>query len=246
MTDRLAFEHDAEVVDRLAAFLGAARPLLRKAGAERERGLRTLQDRWESLADGGMAQLISDVGGAIRTSRSAGAFANPWRIAGLRRREVPTATVLGWFLSPDGDHGAGDVFLQAFWREAMGEPPFPLRDVRRCGTELVPLADETNRIDLVLEGDDCVVFIEVKIDAPFQPGQLTRYLDSLRRRRDHLGKKHSQLILIGDLVIPDGVHCMPVRWGGVARALRAGARQAADNAYAARLACDFADHLEAL
>lgn len=244
MTPRLAFEQTAEVAGRVAFFLDTVRPLLRQAEAERERGLRALQGRWESLADGGMARLVSEVGEALRAARSAGAFANPWRIAGVKRREVPIAAVLAWFLSPDGDHGAGDTFLHAFWREATAAP-FPLTNAR-CTTELVSLADAANRIDLVLEGDDCVVFVEVKVDAPFQRDQLVRYLGSLERRRTQARKQHSKLLLVGNLAPPPGVDCTWVPWSVVARALCDGAVQISSNTYAARLARDFAAHLQAL
>lgn len=246
MTSRVDLIHDAKVAGRLAVFLDAARPLLRQTEAERERGLRKLHDRWRGLVDGGMARLTSEVGGAVRAARSAGSFANPWRIAGLKRREVPTAAVLAWFLSPEADHGAGEVFLQAFWREVTGTPPFPLRNVRRCATELVPLANEDSRVDLVLEGDGCLVFIEVKIDAAFQPDQLARYRRLLQQRGEQLGNEWLQLLLIGNLAVPKGVDCTGVSWSTVARALRSGATQVTQNAYAARLACDFAAHIETL
>lgn len=235
---------DAEVAGRLAGFLDVARPLLRQTEAERERGLRELHDRWRALVDGGMARLTSEVGGAVRAARSAGSFANPWRIAGLKRREVPTAAVLAWFLSPEADHGASEVFLQAFWRAATGTPPFPLCNVRRCATELVPLANGDSRVDLALEGDDCLIFIEVKIDAPFQPDQLERYQALLSQRGSHSGKSRVRLLLIGDLAVPADVDCLTVPWAVVARALRQGAARLGDNAYAARLARDFAAHLE--
>lgn len=231
---------------RLTAFLTGAQPLLRQIEEERDADIRSLRKRWKVLGEGRMTELIGDLGPAVRAARGAGAFANPWRIAGLKRREVVTTAVLAWFLSPDEDHGAGSVFLDAFWKATGLSDVFPLVGVSRCDAEFVPLADDANRVDLVLQGRDCLVFIEVKIDAPFQPNQLSRYQASLHARRQHLGLGQGHLILLGGLAAPDAVDCCVLTWSQMAGALREGARALSHNLYTARLASDFAAHVAGL
>jgi hypothetical protein len=52
----------------------------------------------------------------------------------------------------------------------------------RVVTELTPLGDQADRVDLVVETGRCLVGIEVKIDAGVGEQQLERYLASIERR----------------------------------------------------------------
>lgn len=62
--------------------------------------------------------------------------------------------------------------------------------------EKYSLDDTQNRVDILVEGSQCVLYIEVKIDAREGPDQLTRYSDGLKRRAKALGKLHSAIIYL--------------------------------------------------
>lgn len=118
----------------------------------------------------------------VERRRQSGADINVWQVAGLGHDEVRVSSVLAWFLSPTATHGAGGKFANAFWSAAGGPSlGFDLSSLRRVAVEVCPLADNSDRVDLALEGDEFLVFIEVKIRAGLQPDQLSRYEVAARR-----------------------------------------------------------------
>jgi hypothetical protein len=96
---------------------------------------------------------------------------NIWSVAGLGRNEVRNASVLAWLLDSRGTHGRGVAIFRALMERLSRQHagPFPLNiDLTRryrVFTEHYSLDDEGNCVDLVIDGSDFVVFIEVKIDA---------------------------------------------------------------------------------
>jgi hypothetical protein len=62
--------------------------------------------------------------------------------------------------------------------------------------EKYSLDDVQNRVDLLIESSDFVLYVEVKIDAPEGSNQITRYSEGLKRRAKALGKAHSAVIYL--------------------------------------------------
>ncbi len=217
---------------RVGAFLKRAGPSLKRPAVsdrlDPERVLQTLRDLHPILAN----------------ARRAGAFANPWAVAGLSRNEVRTAAVLAWFLHPLESHGAGDSFLQSLWREIDGRSKagFDLIAPSRTLTEVHPMGDSESRVDVVLEGRNFVVFLEVKIDAPEGKDQLRRYTNAALLS----GKKHRAVLFLDNstAAVPSG--CIGLTWKNVAGSLRQAGRELGGDSFAARLASLFADHVSHL
>ncbi|MBT4080458.1 MAG: PD-(D/E)XK nuclease family protein [Gammaproteobacteria bacterium] len=118
-----------------------------------------------------------------------GTECNIWDVAGLKRDELRNSAVLAWLLNPQGTHGQGALFLESFGK-LLG-PDFEGIDVS-VGTcvyvESLPLGDQESRVDIELNGDEFLLFIEVKIDAPEQPDQVDRYRNIASRKAEN--KKH--------------------------------------------------------
>lgn len=149
---------------------------------------------------------------------------NIWAVAGIGSDELRTSSVLAWLLNPTGSHGASDTFARVLWSAVDGQRlGFDVSGLRRSATEVCPLADAADRVDVVLEGDDFVLFIEVKIHAGLQPRQLERYAAAAERSARLRGKKHYAVIYLAPnpTVLP--ARCLWLPWRALARALSAAA-----------------------
>lgn len=179
-----------------------------------------------------------------QAARRSAAGLNIWAVAGLGHDEVRTSSVLAWLLNPAASHGAGDLFAQALWRAVDGPKfGFELTGLRRSATEVCPLADTADRVDVVLEGDDFVVFIEVKIHAGLQPRQLERYALAAERSARLRGKAHCAVIYLAPntAILPDG--CGWLSWRHLARALRSSSAPV-ESPFVTQAAIQFAGHIE--
>lgn len=103
---------------------------------------------------------------------------NLFRIFNNHRSELVHSRFLSELLTPRGNHGEGDAFLEAFLRDVLGleeiERPYKVR--REFST------DEGRRIDLVIEAPNHIVGIELKIDAHDQSRQLHDYHKELKQQ----------------------------------------------------------------
>lgn len=150
---------------------------------------------------------------------------NIWSIAGLKRDEVRTTAVLAWILNPRQSHGFGRKVLDRLIADASNVYPSDNLDQLDLGdcevrTEFCAFGAADNRIDIAIVGINCVIFIEVKIDAPEGEQQLDRYNRIAAHRAAFANKKFSKvfyLTLHKPLKLPEGI--VSLRWGDIARAV---------------------------
>lgn len=111
---------------------------------------------------------------------------DPWKIAGLQRKEVTNTAVLTWLLDPSGSHGFGKIPLQVLLRiirsKNRHDIPADFNRFCRIQTETNPAGDDTNRVDIEIEADNFFLLIEVKIDAAEQEQQIARYCSDAKIR----------------------------------------------------------------
>jgi hypothetical protein len=137
-----------------------------------------------------------------RRQLRSGAFVNPWGLAGLGRDEVRNSAVLAWLFDPQGSHSFGSDILHTFLSVLRNDScqnlalPLDAKTPYVVFREKYSLSDDTNRVDLLVEGDAFVIYIEVKIDAVEGPEQIGRYLESVRRRAQTFGKPHHALVYL--------------------------------------------------
>lgn len=122
---------------------------------------------------------------------ASGSAINIWEVAGLKRDEVRNTAVLAWLLDCHGSHGQGNIFLKCFLdslQEMPGNENAPALNIKshhlegayRTVPEKVFLENAedgqtNNRIDIVVDGNDFLLFIEAKIDAGEGTDQIERY-----------------------------------------------------------------------
>lgn len=118
---------------------------------------------------------------ALAEERRQGTAINVWKAGDLRRDELRNSKVLGWLLDCRGDHGQSARILAGLLERVAPNStvfPQPASTERPYWTriESCPLGERESRIDIEIDGEDLLLFIEVKIDAMETKDQLDRYL----------------------------------------------------------------------
>lgn len=242
----------------LLAFVSKLRALEREPVAHR---LARFFEDWRSLQGASVSDRTEAVApaadpGALRRAfgrlqplldehRRSAPDLNICAVSGLGTDEVRASAVLAWFLDPRGSHGEGRLFADALWSKVGGaELGFDLQSLQRTATEVCPLADVADRVDVVLEGDHFAVFIEVKIYAGLQPAQLERYVAAAERSASLRNKPHAALIYLAPYParLPSD-RCRWLSWRRLARAFRLAAEQSS-TPFVRQVADHFAQHIE--
>lgn len=99
-----------------------------------------------------LSGLMDKVRVPFASLEASGLLANPWSAASLRRDEVRNASVLRWFLDPNGGHGCGDALL-TYVLGRVGpklDNLFPAKPSARCtvAVEECPDGDRASRVDI--------------------------------------------------------------------------------------------------
>ncbi|HWJ75036.1 MAG TPA: PD-(D/E)XK nuclease family protein [Kaistia sp.] len=163
-----------------------------------------------------------------RTTRGATAPLNVWGIAGLKRDEVRIAAVLAWVLDRRGSHGLGDAVTTSLIERLTDAGNAALLDglvlgqryfVRR---EFSAFGVPDDRVDISIVGENCVLFVECKIDAPEGHEQIERYNRLVDAKVKAAGKTHGRVLYLtaSDGAVPDG-RTIPLTWKDIAAAIRA-------------------------
>lgn len=191
-----------------------------------------------------LAHALSQLREPLERAKRRGGLVNPWTIAGLKRDEVRNAAALAglWQTAFGGE--VSQQFLAEYLRTATGVIAWQdeLRGGYQIATEISPIGDRSDRVDLIVETANCVIGIEVKIDAALGREQLERYLASIDRRAK-LRKAEPLVVLLAPFRSPiDGV--ASTSWNDVARAARlAGGGTLADRSFVERYIAAFGDHV---
>ena len=190
----------------------------------------------------------------LLAARNAGAFANPWTIAGLGRREVRNCAVLARLWNPAITGIAGRSFLEATLRltDPEGLRGIPVSDIAHrqyavfCESCLA--GDGANRLDIVVEsvGGDAgwTIVFEAKIGAGLGDNQLERYSEVLKTRKAFT-RRDTYLVYLSPRPLDEvGEKGMHLRWRDVAQAARQFTKQCQTNASEPeRLIAAFGDHV---
>jgi hypothetical protein len=173
---------------------------------------------------------------------------NIWRAAGLGTDEVRNTRVLAWLLDRFEDHGQGSSVLESLIdrvNSRCGATGVDASVVRNSSywtrTESRPLSSLESRVDIEIESDSFLIFVEVKIYAGETGDQLDRYAELIRRKA---GQHKPTLVLF---LTPNGrrpdnavLNVVPIFWRDVAAILY---EHAAHESFAASAIRQFADHI---
>ncbi len=136
---------------------------------------------------------------------ASGATINVWQVAQLKHNELRNCSVLRWLLDCEGSHGQGSIFFEAVLKHL--DINIDITNGYRTQVELSYILDEDyndsneygnntekyNRVDIVMQNTQFLLFLEVKIDAPEGINQLLRYSDILKKQ---CGSRKGKLIYL--------------------------------------------------
>ena len=197
-----------------------------------------------------LERLLGNLQAPLKAVEDAGLFGNPWSAASLHRNEVRIAAALAWLLNPRGGHGCGDALLVDFLERVRCQlPSFPAQPSSYCmvNVEECPDGDRASRVDVQIDDEKFILIVEVKVDAPEQPGQLERYCQVANARA--CGRPWAVIFLTthGRPSVTAGdqnANVVPIKWSAVASELQQSARSMA--VVPRFLAKTFATHLSNL
>lgn len=226
-TDKLTTANLQQLFDTLAPLRAKAHPAVRPAPSATA-----------------LVQAFDELKAPMARERARGGLLNPWKIAGLKRNELRNAAVLAGLWSWDFGGVTSRSFIASYLSRAIPEIAWDeeLTPGYRIRTELCPMNDRTDRVDLVIETAAHLVAIEVKIDAGLGREQLERYLVAMNGLA-HLTHRTPHVILLA----PFSSEMPGVRstsWRDIAVAARAVAgRRSRDRDVIQQLITRFADHI---
>lgn len=180
----------------------------------------------------------------IRAAKAQGLALNVWTAAGLKRDEVRNSKVLKWFLDWRGDHGQGNQILVEFLKLLPQQLHYQ-PDRYFATAECCPLGKQDNRVDIEIDADEFLLFIEIKIDATEGEDQLQRYIDIAKAKAGH--RKWCIVYLTKDGKLPEKYqhqeNLKGISWSDISKILYQYAKNADVNNRGAWLAKQFAEHI---
>lgn len=173
-----------------------------------------------------LATLFFDLKPRLDELKSRGGLVNLWQLAGLKLDEVRTAGALAGLWRTDFGGDVSCDFLASYLGRAVKQVDWrqELSKGYAVSTEVNPLGDRSDRVDLVIETQGYLIGVEVKIRARLGFMQLDRYSGALVSRAMHI-KKSPILILLAPF--PSGTSDVASSsWSDVAVAARDATRTA--------------------
>jgi len=179
----------------------------------------------------------------LATAKEKGGLINPWALAGLGRDEVRNAAALaGLWMSEFGGE-TSRRFLANYLTAAIPDLEWAveLYSGYRVGTEICPMGDAADRVDVVIETARYLIGIEVKIGVGLGRQQLERYSASIARRAVLQGLS-ARIVLLAPF--PSRRPALSSSsWDDVARAARKAALSpSGERTFVEQLIVTFGDH----
>lgn len=117
---------------------------------------------------------------------------NVFDVLSPKEDEVKNCKILRWILDCNGSHGLGQRLANALFRK-LNIDGISLDNIYRCSTEVCPLGNQENRVDIVLTNDEFIIYVEVKINANEGKEQISRYANNILVQG--IGKKQAVIFL---------------------------------------------------
>jgi hypothetical protein len=121
-----------------------------------------------SVETNALDTLLCNLNGHVDAARREGELLNVWTIAGIGRNEIRNVSVLAWLFNRNGSHGQGSAFLRAFLSTLKDQLPQSFQEISdqySVSVETYPLANKETRVDIEIEAENFLIFVEAKIDA---------------------------------------------------------------------------------
>lgn len=181
----------------------------------------------------------------LAEAKARGGLINPWAVASLNRDEVRNAATLAGLWMPEFGGAASTRFAASYLTSAIPQINWSIElgAGYRVATEVCPLGEGADRVDLVIETQRHLIGIEVKIGAGLGPDQLERYSLAVRRRAE-LQRLTPWVVLLARF--PTSLPAIAsTSWLDIALAARAVAGEKAnDRSFVQHLIASFGEHVQ--
>jgi hypothetical protein len=195
---------------------------------------------------GDLQAAFQSLKGPLATAKARGGLINPWSLAGLGHDEVRNAGALAGLWMTEFGGETSRLFLAHYLRTALPMTDWfeALGTGYRVSTEVCPMGDVADRVDLIIETSVHLIGIEVKIRAGLGRDQLDRYKVSVSRRAE-LQKRSARIVLLAPFS-PNVPDVSSTGWSDVARAAYTAAGvSVAGRSFVQQMIAAFGEHVEA-
>ena len=180
----------------------------------------------------------------LATAKARGGLINPWSLAGLGQDEERNAGALAGLWMTEFGGETSRMFLAHYLRAALPATDWfeALGTGYRVSTEVCPMGDVADRVDLIIETSAHLIGIEVKIRAGLGRDQLDRYKASVSRRAE-LQKRSARIVLLAPFS-PNVPDVSTTGWSDVARAASTAAGvSVAGRSFVQQIIAAFGEHV---
>lgn len=195
---------------------------------------------------GDLQAAFQSLTGPLATAKARGGLINPWALAGLGHDEVRNAGALAGLWTTEFGGETSKMFLAHYLHAALPTTDWfvALGTGYRIRTEVCPMGDAADRVDIIIETSVHLIGIEVKIRAGLGRDQLDRYKASVFRRAE-LQKRSARIVLLAPFSA-DVLEVSSTGWPDVARAARTAAGvSVAGRSFVQQMIAAFGKHVEA-
>lgn len=198
-----------------------------------------------SPSESDLGRFFDQIKPPIDAVLASGGLLNLWAIAGLKHNEVRTAGALAGLWRIEFGGVTSRDFLALYLKRAVNNEDWDreLSGGYRVFTEVNPLGDSSDRVDLVIETGRHLIGIEIKIGAGLGANdQLGRYLKALKSRAVHM-RRSPVLILLAPFP-SENAEVYSSTWKDVDAAARQAAKGGAGaKSLICRVIGQFGDHV---
>ena len=186
-----------------------------------------------------------EVQAPILAAQQQGLAVNVWQTAGLKNDEVRHSKVLKWFLDCRGDHGQGNTILLQLLKHLPVLQQYQPKGYFTT-EECCPLGNQESRVDIEIDAEEFLLFIEIKINATEGKDQLQRYIDIAEAKAKDRDWLIVYLTRNGKLPERYNAHknLKGMSWMGISKILSEYTKNSEVNNRSAWLVKQFADHIK--
>lgn len=180
----------------------------------------------------------------LAVAKEEGGLMNVWALARLGQDEVRNATALAGLWMSEFGGKTSLRFLAYYLASALPGVEWgkELEDGYRVETEVCPMGDAADRVDLVIQTAHYLIGVEVKIRAGLGHRQLERYSASIARRAT-LEKLTPRVILLAPFRAAQP-EISSTTWADVVRAARTAVKEGAKSrTFVQQIIASFGEHI---
>lgn len=197
------------------------------------------------ISHSALQTFVKSIAQPLERKRQEGGLANIWHVSGLKRSEVRVSAALANLWQESFAGIRSKTFLAEYLGIALPNVDWQVELARgyQVDTEICPLGEVGDRVDIIIRTEDHLIAVEVKIDAGLGNMQLERYRDSLERSGAYQSRQSHVVFLAPFAASVERV--ADTSWSDIATAAECAAGlPVRDRGFTARIIAMFGDYVK--